>query len=527
MLFQNIWQRLRRAGGAALVGYKGTTLETFLNRAATRFSWASASDLPRFMKTIRSYRNDLHLPTNVVYFGNSVDNGASLDDPVNDAPGAYFVRMLKKLFDPGNLYNIRGHNFSVDGSTVSEFPAAWARMVAAGITPHLVIIGYNMNDQAPAIFNSGQTFPGYQAALRDAIFIANRAGCDVVKLNGPHPAVVTHPELHAMPPSIDMNYPTKKVKPVLPEQMDPPASQSVVRADFLGEGVQISLGYRMLRIQQAARDVCREYGALLIDGEPYYMEALQEAQVRLGTPELAEAEFFKPGESVHPNLKGHMASYWPAIDAFMYSFARQGGQSNVAPQMNGYIWMNRRAGPGGAGLEVNTPYPDRETVPFAVLARVGVPDANNIPAELPILAIDPANGDLVLGNGIQRFASNLVNGGVAADGASRAMRPYGANFKERICGDYNNSTSWTMTGFPDNAMGELSIMGENTGIGTSPQMKKYYWKTKAGVLQIGANGADPWGSLTFNVAVGAGLTLVVTPVAANTNFQAYWWSLSA
>jgi hypothetical protein len=98
MLFQNIWQRLRRAGGAALVGYKGTTLETFLNRAATRFSWASASDLPRFMKTIRSYRNDLHLPTNVVYFGNSVDNGASLDDPVNDAPGAYFVRMLKKLF---------------------------------------------------------------------------------------------------------------------------------------------------------------------------------------------------------------------------------------------------------------------------------------------------------------------------------------------------------------------------------------------------------------------------------------------
>lgn len=525
MLFQNIWQRLRRATGAALVGYKNSTIETYLNRAGTRFSWASASDLPRFMRVIRSYRNDLRLPTNVVIFGNSVDNGATLVDK-NDAPGMYFVRMLKKLFDPGDLYNIKAHNFSVDGSTMSEFPAAWATMVAAGVTPHLVVIGYNMNDQAPAIFNSGQTFPGYQAALRDAIFIANKAGCDVVKLNGPHPSVVRFPGMHAMPSSIDMIYPTAKVKPVLPEQMDPPASKSVVTADFLGEGVKISLGYRMLRIQQAARDVCREFGALLIDGEPYYMEDLQEATVRLGSAELAEAEFFDENESVHPNLKCHKGSYWKAIDSFMYSFARQGGQSNVAPQMNGYVWMNRRFGAGNAALELNTPYPDMVTPTLVSLARVGVPDANGIPAELPMVTMEQATGDLVLGNGIMRFSSNLVNGGVAADGATRLVRPYGANYKERICGEINNSTTWTMRGFPDNAMGELTIMGVNTGIGTSPQMKKFYWKTKAGALSIAANGSDPWGSLTFNVAAGAGLTVVVTPVAQNTNFNAYWWGMN-
>lgn len=525
MLFQNVWQRLRRAAGASLVGYKDATVETHLNRGGTRYSWASASDLPRFMKVIRSYRNDLRLPTNVVIFGNSVDKGATLVDK-NDAPGMYFVRMLKKLFDPGDLYNIKAYNYSVDGSTMSEFPAAWATMVAAGITPHLVIIGYNMNCQAPAIFNSGQTFPGYQAALRDAIFIANRAGCDVVKLNGPHPSVVRYPAMHSMPASIDMTYPTTKAKPVAPEQMDPPASKSVVRADFLGEGVQISLGYRMLRIQQAARDVCREFGALLIDGEAYYMEALQEAQVRLGTPELAEAEFFDANETVHPNLKAHQASYWKAIDSFMYSFARQGGQSNVAPQMNGFVAMNRRFGAGTAGLELNTPYPDMIVPPLVSLARVGVPDGNGIPSELPMVAMEQATGDLLLGNGIMRFSSNLINGGVLANGATRKVRPYGVNFVERIVGEINNSTTWTMRDFPDNAMGELVIMGINTGIGTSPQMKKFYWRTKAGVLTLAANGADPWGSVTFNAAAGAGLTIVVTPVAANTNFNAYWWGMN-
>ena len=511
--------------GSGLIGYGDGTVERFNNRAPSRFGRASAADLPNFMRTLRAYRIDTRPIVPVVGVGSSVGAGATLVYPLQDAPVAWFTSELKRLLDPDNKYNLVPYNYSVNGSTATEFPTAWASALAglagAGVTlPGILVSAYGMNDQAPAQYNSGQTYPGFNAALRSMVMTAKKAGWDVVILETPHPSMVLHPEQNLIPPSVAQGYPIIIAAPVGAEAMSPPASQSMVVADYIGEGINISVGYRASRINQTQREVGCDEGAPVIGVERYWYEALQKYQVATGSAGGAEGVLFNPGEFVHPNLVGHQVSYHLAITDFIKSISWQTAQPNYSPRLNGYYGMNLGDNLPTAVFEGQAPYPDSISPPVAYNIRIGVPDANGIKALQRCFEIDGVTGDIKLfGTAFQIKANRALNS-TTSDGITQISKPYGGTFTDHKCGEINNSTTWTIKAFPDNSSGKISIHGQNTGVVDSPQMNDYKWFTKAGVLTIAADGTNI-GLNVFTVSV-SGLSVVVTSINANTNLQARW-----
>lgn len=513
------YDALAATSGATLIGTTdGITVQSFINRSPSKLGRISAGDLPKFMETIRGYRQDLQQPIYEVGFGSSVGNAATVPNPSLNAPVAWFHSQMKAQFDPGNLYNLQFLNYSVDGSSASEFPTAWAAMLAAGITPKIVHFAYGMNDAGVALYNSGQTFPGFYNAMRAAILTAKKIGADVVICTSPHPSIVLNPSMYAMPAGVPQIYPTSVAAPVAPESLLPPASQSKIVADFVTEGTAISVDHRMLRINQAMRNLAREFGCTLIDAERGWFEALQKYQIQTGTPGGAEGLLFNPGETVHPNLLGHQVSYQRETNDFISAFSKPISQPNVDPKLNGYYAINFDGGTPGAVLDVRAPYTDLTTKTISFKAPIGTPDANGIPAQVEFIHMDPSNGDLVQGGGGWKLRTTLGLGG-ARNGIDFLGSSTGVNVRERIQGDVNNSSTYNIA-LPDNMAGELIVSSQNNGIGTSPHVKFYRWFSKSGVLTLAANGSDI-GSLVINVST-SGLNVVVTPISANTNLQANW-----
>lgn len=518
-------EELAATGGAGIVGYGDATVSQFLNRSNSKLGRASAADLPRFMAKIRAYRHDLQAPINIVGFGSSVGVGASLPNAAADAPVAYFKARMKAVFDPGNLYNLTVSNQCVNGSSVIDFPAAWAAMLAAGITtPGIAVLAYGMNDQAPASYNAGQTLPGFYNAMRSAVLKAKNAGWDVVIMTTPHPSIVRNPGYHSMPAGIAQVYPTSVAANVAQESMSPPASASTITADFVGEGVSISINHRGLRINHAMRDIAKEFGCALIDSERYWFEALQKYQIQTGSASGAEALLYNPGEIVHPNLLGHQESYHKAINDFVMALSKQVGQSNTETPINGYSGVNLPATyPAAAVFEVHQPYPDETTPPVRIYARTGQVQSDGVKAEQLWIEVDPTNGDLMHGGGAHRLRTIKSADGVLTLSTESIRSSYGVNYREKLLGDFNASTAPIPIALPDNATGEFQVSGQNTGIGGSPHTKWFRWATESGVLTLAANGADI-GSGTITVAA-SGLSAVVTPVASNTNVQIRWTSI--
>ena len=527
----NIAARLLAATGTTWVVHKGLTLAEHLDRSIGRRGRASWADLPRFGTAWAEYRRGGtgQLPIDIASVGSSVGNGATLVTPLTDAPGAWAYNKLMAAINPTGAIATRYRNGCVDGSTASQFPAAWAAILAAGYSPKLLFVFYNMNDAAPAQFNSGQTFPGYRTAMADIATTCHNAGCDVVFVTSPHASIVKNPGLYAMPAGIDHLYPDTIAKPVAPEAMQPPASQSLLVADLVGNGVPISVDWRMSAVNQAAAHVAREHGAALIDAEQKYFEALQKFQLQTGTAAGAEGVMFNNAETVHPNLIGHQNSYQPAIDEWVAGLARRYGQTSVEPRMNGRTGVNLRGAVAQAVFEVKARYADKLTKLISLSAQVGVVDANGIPAQKEILYIDQPTGDIVHASGIYGWTQKLclaVNASIS-DGIERLGRAYGAGFRERVCGDINNmiAAPWTMAPFPDEGAGLIFIVGRNIGTGTSPQIQRYIWSTKSGVLTLTADGAVI-GSNVYTVSI-VGMAVRLTSIANNTNLSARWWALTA
>lgn len=526
---------LAATSGSALVGTpSGATLQATLNRNPSRLGRSSGADLPRFMAMLRGYRNDQFPIIPIVGFGSSVGVGATLVTPAVDAPVAWFKSQLKARIDQANIYNLTAYNYCVNGSSASEFPTAYAAMIAAGITqPGIAVLCYGMNDQQPALFNSGQTFPGFYAGMRTAITTLKKAGWDVVVMTTPHASIVLNPSINSMPSVVPQIYPTSIAAPVGAEQMQPAASLSNVIADFIGEGVSITVSHRALRVNQAMRDVCKEFGATLIDTERYWFEALQKFQLQTGSAAGAEGILFNSSETVHPNLVGHQNSYQASVNDFVKSLAWQASQPNVAPRMNGYYGYNLADTLPTSVIEVRTPYPDLVAPPMKVWARTGLVDANSIRTEEVAIQVDPATGDLVLGdqtasNGSWRFGVARSTDHLQTDHLYRVGKCYGVTFTELIEGSINVQIATpyvTRTAFPANSTGVLTIVGSNTGVGTSPQVSKFQWKTNATTVTLIATGTDI-GSGVFT-AVTSGLLVSITAVANNTNFQVRWEALGA
>lgn len=519
--------------GTTLIGFGDETLSQYLGKNQTDFGRWSASDLSNFFDALRSYRFDLRPEIPILGLGSSVGAGATLPSQ-DQAPVNWFVSQLKAKFDPGNLYNFKVYNRCVNGSTLSEFRAVYdaflLEMAAAGkMAPVIVHLVPGMNDGSPNIFNSGQTYNGFVSAGISLTNIINKNGASCIWNTTPHPATVLHTDaLLNMDPGIDQIYPVFKAKPVSPEQMTPPRSASLITADFVGNGVNISMSYRYLVVNTAMRAICLATGAPLIDVERYYMLVYQKYTVSTGSTAGAELTLYGPTETGHPNLLAHQLTYQAGANDFTEAVFRQKGQRGSPVELSGYYDFNRTAiSVPQAVMGLRAPYPDRTTTPLLAEVYVGAPDVNGIPGLLTYLKVDPANGDLIHGGGGWRMRTIRTTDGALIISSEMLYQAYGVSGQSKVSGAINISAAYVVTGMPDFSAGEIIIRGQQPGVGTSPQVRKYTWWKESGVLNIQEQSlGTPIGSLVFSVSIVSN-QINITPNNANTNIQVKWDSLGS
>lgn len=507
---------LSSSSGASIVGYGDATVEEKLQEVDlliphVRTQKPASYSFPRLMKTLQEYRHDLQNAINIVGFGSSVGVGATLPDAATQAPVAHFVSKLKSALDPAGLYNFVKFNDSVNGSALTQALTALNSAVSGGHTPKLCVLAYGMNDSGVALYNAGQTFPFVYSTIIRFVMEAKKLGSDVVLMTTPHHKC--NGFSYYMPDGVSQSYPTTISAPVTPEQLQPPASQSNIAADFLGTGQIITASHRHLRVNQAMRQAATDAGVPLIDVERYWFKAVAK---------YGEAALFNSGETLHPNLLGHQLSYWLAIDEFLESLAWQTGQEGQEPRANGLFGVNNAL--PEASLDISPHYYDSTLPPLQVKAHLGATDGNGIKANAVVWKVDPNNGDLV-GYGVKTTDSTTIEvyrhhvyiggGGAIASIAEVTESVYGGVFKTVVNGNYSLSGTVTVTTLPDNSMGTIWISGYQSGIGR--KRIRVEWVSSNGVVTLGA--IDSVGANVFSGPTVSGLNIQVTLTASGTTIK--------
>jgi len=396
-------------------------------------------------------------------------------------------------------------------------------MIAAGITaPDVVVFAYGMNDSAPAQFNANQTYntgasSNFIVKMRENILRAKAAGADVMIYTTPHASVVNYAStMYQLASNVPMIYPTSVAAPVAPEQLLPPASQSNVTADFLGNGTPITVGHRFLRVNQAMRSLAAELGCVLLDAERYWFEAIQAYQISTGSASGAENSLFNSGEYVHPNLLGHQHSYWTAAADFCSALNMQGVQCTQGQLAYGNLGVNVPAGTyaPAAALDVSPMYGDMTTKPLSVKAATGTADGAGNKALVEVISVDASTGDVTTGK--FKFANLSGNGVVETVTVNGST---GSKAKGVVSNIAAGATT-TIT-LPDNGGGRLTIRAQQGGVALN-QVYDNLFATKGGTATLGT--ATQIGAGTeFTVAV-SGLVVTLTITYANTNIYWSWES---
>jgi lysophospholipase L1-like esterase len=462
------------------------------------------------MKKISSYSTAVNPPINIVGFGSSVGNGASLPDPATQAPVAVFASTLESVIDPGGIYNFVTYNDSVNGSTLSQAITALDAAVAAGHTPDICVLVYGMNDGAVAIFNSGQTYPSVYSSIMQFVAKARSYGADVVLTTTPHPQTNIYP--YVMPAGIPQNYPTFVAAPVGAEQLIPPASASNITADWLGTGQNITVAHRHYRVNQAMRQAATDAGVPLIDAERYWFKALAKFGV---------AALYNPGEDVHPNLLGHQNSYWLAIDEFLQAVGWQTGQEGQEPRLNGLVGVNNST--PQAVMDISPPYPDTTSPPWQVKARVGQPDGAGVKTATTVWQIAPTTGDLV-GYGAKTTNSDLLEVyrhsyalGVTGTFVKSidVTEQYGGISSTRVRYDavYNVAGTLDLLVLPNESAGTIYVNAFQNGIGR--KRSRVEWVSQGGVVTFGT--IENVGAAVSTGPTATGLTAQIALAASNSN----------
>lgn len=470
-----------------------------------RPAWYS---FPRLMKKIADYNIAAPVAIKIVGFGSSVGVGASLPDPATQAPVAKFTSVIKSVLDPASIYNITAHNYCVNGSSVSESITRLDDAVAAGDTPSLCVLAYGMNDGGVAIFNAGQTYPAVYTSILRLVAKARALGSDVVLMTTPHPQ--TNLYTYSMPGGISQSYPTAVSAPVGAEALIPPASQSNITGDFLGDGSSITIAHRHWRVNQAMRQAATDCGIPLIDVERYWFKALQKYNV---------ADLYDSGEIVHPNLLGHQVSYHQAITDFLYSMCYQVAQEGQEPRLNGLAGVNQSL--PVAALDVHLPYPDTTSPAVSIKSRIGQTDGNGVKVGVKRFEVHNT-GDIV------RYAAKTTDSAAIEvrkesylmDGTGTVIAEVNdsvtvGNSIQKCVNSavYNVSGTVNLYTLPDNSHGFLYLSAYQGGVGR--QIIRMPFVVNAGTVTLGA--IETTGAGVITAINNSGLILRAVCFAANTN----------
>ena len=234
---------------------------------------------------------------------------------------------IEDKFGPG--VDVIDWNYSHGGHVASQGNSQYNEAVAAGMpaAPDIMFDCFGMNDLAPASYNSGQVSPtymqpngGYYNELKGKLDLGVKL---IIIATTPHEN--TDKYAYVMPGGVPMIWPYNIAANVAPDQLVPPAAQSVVNRDWTGRGIKRNGSARAQHVNTMLREIVRRFNA-----DPKYRGRVilcdaGWAWFRYGLEEHTIAELYGPQESVHPISLGHEVSYDRCIREIVDAMQR--GQS--------------------------------------------------------------------------------------------------------------------------------------------------------------------------------------------------------
>lgn len=435
-------------------------------RMPSRYGRIDASSFPHLFDAIRQYRigDPTQQPIKGAIFASSLGNGPTLPS-INDSPGYDFFARLRDEVDPLGLIQFQIYNYSINGSTVSSWPAAITAMTAAGVVPDIVYLIPGMNDFATAQFNSGQTFPEFQRIFASVIFDLQQIGADVVAATSMHPSVVNYPQLQKLQPDLPQMYPTAIAAPVSDTALQPSVANGTKQLDVLRNGHPITVSTRYYQGNKAIRSICSAMSVPVVDVEQYQFEQYARQLLEVGTMSAVEHLNFNGGEFNHPNIVG-IACYKRGNADACAQLGQQGAQAGHVARLYGRVGINLPQGVGvrfgparaEAAVDVYPRHGDLTTPPLSIKANIGALDGYGARAPAEAWRIDPSTGDLE--------SPAAIIGSAVGRPAIRARDPSGATEvrdRQRIHNLPAGSTAASYT-LPNNMCGSFSLMASNPGI---------------------------------------------------------------
>lgn len=453
-----------------------------------RIGYAS---LPRLIRSFINYDDAAATEIQILCLGSSVGNGASLPDPLTQAPVKYLTQRINALFNKLGNKTINSYNRSVNGSTLTDGVTALANALAEPLTPKLTVLVFGMNDGGTANYNAGQTYPFVYTRTVEIIEKAKKAGSDVVVLTTPHP----HSDRigWSMPAGVPQVYPVSVASPINDSVLIPTAANSIKHIDATGDGTIIPVSYRHMRVNEAQRRAAADCGVPVIDAEWYWFKAVgQEGQDAL----------FNAGEFAHPNLLGHKLSYWNAIDDFIESLTASviSGNQQTDFQQRSVAGLSASQSPMARNHLRQSAYNMEEAVALFDtsdgLSGVGIDKEGNL---------YPVNS----------ATAEWVQPSITKQKQQYASTQNYFTVDRRTAGDFNISTGLNVAINTDGAF-ELWVKAEQSGIGVGWQFVKIHGYNKDGTITFVQDWTQGESIVTITAS---GANIVITPNAANTNLH--------
>lgn len=218
---------------------------------------------------------------------------------------------IKDKFGPG--IDVVAWNYSHGGHVASQGDSQYNEAVAAGMpaVPEIIFDCFGMNDLAPASYNSGQVSPtymqpgsGYYNEIKSKLDLGVKL---VIIATTPHEN--TDKYAYVMPGGVPMIWPYNVAANVAPDQLVPPAAQSVVERDWTGHKIKRNGSARAQHVNTMLREIVRTFNA-----DPKYRGRVVLCDAgwswfRNGLEKYTLADLYGPNEIVHPIELGHEVSY--------------------------------------------------------------------------------------------------------------------------------------------------------------------------------------------------------------------------
>ena len=248
--------------------------------------------------------------------GSSVSTDAANQARAGGCPSDHVPLFLLRdgmndKFGPG--LNVNAYNYSHGGHVAVQGDGQWNEYIAAGYPiPDILFDCFGMNDLSPYAYNTGQVSPtyllgGYYADIKSRLDAGVKL---VIVATTPHEN--TDKYNYALD-GVPMIWPYPLPKGVQPDQLVPPAAQSVVNRDWTGRGIKRNGSARAAHVNNMLRELVRRFNA-----DPIYRGRVVLCDAgwswfRNGLEKYTLAQLYGSQEIVHPIELGHTVSYDPCI----------------------------------------------------------------------------------------------------------------------------------------------------------------------------------------------------------------------